>query len=43
MNAPDDQPATLQRPERLGKHSLRHSGHATPQLRVAHRSPLEQS
>src|SRR6266567_5343998 len=39
MNAPCDQPATLQGPQRFGQHSLRHSGHAAPQLRVPHRAP----
>ena len=42
MNAAYDEPATLQRSQRLREHPLRHAGHAAPQLRVSLRTPLKQ-
>src|SRR5712691_10754602 len=41
MNAAHDEPATLQRSQRLREHPLRHSGHTAPQFRVALRTPLK--
>ncbi len=43
MNAPYDEPATLQRSQRLREHPLRHSGYAAPQFRVSLRTPLKKS
>src|SRR6266550_5706656 len=42
MNAAHDEPATLQRSQRLREHSLRHAGHAAPQFRVSLRTSLKQ-
>ncbi len=41
MNAAHDEPATLQRSQRLREHPLRHSGYAAPQFRVSLRTPLK--
>src|SRR5712691_10048096 len=41
MNAAHDEPATLQRSQRLREHPLRHSGYAAPQFRVSLRPPLK--
>ena len=42
MNAAHDEPATLQRSQRLREHPLRHAGHAAPQFRVSLRTSLKQ-
>src|SRR6266480_7391939 len=41
MNAAHDEPATLQRSQRLREHPLRHSGYAAPQFRVSLRTALK--
>src|SRR5712691_1806005 len=41
MNAAHDEPATLQRSQRLGEHALRYSGYAAPQFRVSLGTPLK--
>ena len=41
MNAAHDEPATLQRSQRLREHPLRHAGHAAPQFGVSLRTSLK--
>ncbi len=43
MNAAHDEPAALQRSQRLREHPLRHSGHAAPQFRVSLRTALKKN
>ena len=43
MNAANDEPATLQRSQRLREHPLRHSGYPAPQFRVSLRTPLKKN
>ncbi len=43
MNAAHDEPATLQRSQRLREHALRHAGYAAPQFRVSLRTPLKKN